>query len=206
MLQDEATNAQKVPRNTILQGDALATLRTLPDTCVQCCVTSPPYYALRDYGVVGQIGLEDTPAAYIEALTAVFREVRRVLRSDGVAFVNMGDTYAGGGKGGGGSYASDGMTHAAFPPHVCPAGFKPKDLMLMPHRLAIALQEDGWWIRNTIVWHKPAAMPESVTDRFTRSHEYIFLLAKSERYFFDAEAVKEPLLRPEEFTDRKSVV
>lgn len=180
-------------RNTFLCGDALAVLETLPSESVQCVVTSPPYYALRDYGVVGQIGLEETPAAYIARLVEVFREARRVLRSDGTCWVNMGDSYAhddkwGGATGGKHVDALHGMNATRTRRQT---GFKPKDLMLMPARLAIALQEDGWWLRNDIIWAKPAPMPESVTDRFTRAHEHVFLLAKSERYFFDAEAVKE---------------
>lgn len=179
-------------RDTIIQGDALEILKQLPDGCVQCCVTSPPYYALRDYGVLGQIGLEKTSQAYIERLVAVFREVRRLLRDDGLLWLNIGDSYAGSGKGGGGSFEHEGMTHAAGTPLTKSPGFKPKDLMMIPARVAIALQEDGWYLRSDIIWHKPTAMPEPVRDRPTRAHEYLFLFTKQGRYYYDAQAVLEP--------------
>lgn len=176
----------------ILQGDCLETLKTLPNESVQCCVTSPPYYGLRDYGVDGQIGLEETPEIYVNKLVEVFREVRRVLKDDGVVFLNLGDSYAGSGKGGQSeekrsenwqpTYANKGMTY----------GLKPKDLIGIPWMVAFALRADGWWLRQDIIWAKPNPMPESVTDRCTKSHEYIFLLTKSARYYYDAEAIKEP--------------
>jgi DNA modification methylase len=145
----------------LYRGDSLAILRRLPDQSVQCCVTSPPYWGLRDYGVRGQLGLESTPEAYLTRMVEVFREVRRVLRNDGVLFLNMGDS------------------------------FESKQLVGMPWRLAFALQADGWYLRSDIIWHKPNPMPESVTDRPTKAHEYVFLLTKSQRYFWDQEAVKE---------------
>lgn len=194
----------------LLHGDALEQLRTLPDESVQCVVTSPPYWGLRDYGVAGQIGLEPTLPEFISNLVAVFREVRRVLKSDGVAWVNMGDAYAGSRKGGnlnglstlGGGLdsqeASKGLTvsrrrdNAIIPrSDVAVPGLKPKDLIGQPWRLAFALQDDGWWLRQDIIWAKPNPMPESIRDRCTKAHEYVFLLSKSERYFYDAGAISE---------------
>lgn len=184
----------------ILHGDALTMLRTLPTGSVHCVVTSPPYYGLRDYGQDGQIGLEATPAEYVARLVEVFEEVRRVLRDDGVMFLNLGDSYASG-KGtchnpGGGSksYIQEKQRFPLDRGNVTAlknSGLKPKDLMMIPARVAIALQEAGWWLRADIIWAKRAPMPESVTDRPTRSHEHIFLLTKKPRYFYDAEAVKE---------------
>jgi DNA modification methylase len=179
-----------------LTGDTREQMRRLPDGVVQTCVTSPPYYGLRDYGVPGQIGLEATPAAYVAAMVEVFREVRRVLRDDGTLWLNLGDSYAANRsyqvpstKGG----AKHGAAHAAGGTgSTVPDGLKPKDLIGIPWRVAFALQADGWYLRQDIIWHKPNPMPESVRDRCTRAHEYLFLLAKSERYFFDADAVKEP--------------
>jgi DNA modification methylase len=196
----------------ILAGDVLARLRELADECMHCVVTSPPYWGLRDYGVDGQIGQEPTPEEYILKLVAVFREVRRVLRSDGTCWLNLGDTYAGywgdakarqqnrpssadtNGWSNGFHMNARPSFHQAFDQ----SQLKPKDLVGVPWMLAFALRADGWWLRQGIIWHKPNPMPESVTDRCTRSHEYLFLLAKSERYFYDAEAIKEPLVRPEE--------
>jgi len=170
-------------------------MRTLPDACVNTCITSPPYWGLRDYGHDGQIGLESTPAAYVARMVEVFREVRRVLRDDGTCWVNLGDSYFGTGKGpthptgfhaggNGTGYPTRGVySHETL---------KGKDLCGIPWRVAFALQDDGWYLRQDIIWHKPNPMPESVTDRCTKSHEYIFLLAKQERYHFDSEAMKEP--------------
>lgn len=183
------------PVNEILCGDALQVLKTLPDNYVQCVVTSPPYYQLRDYNVAGQIGLEETPQEFVAKLVEVFREVRRVLRPDGTCWINIGDTYANDAKWGGstsGKHAEGlhGTNNTRARLHT---GFKPKDLMMIPARVAIALQDDGWYLRSDCIWHKPTAMPESVTDRPTTAHEHVFLLAKSERYFYDAEAIREPL-------------
>jgi DNA modification methylase len=222
----------------IYQGDCLDILPTLEPKSIQCCVTSPPYYGLRDYGTAtwkggdtgcdhkagrfergglsskqssnagsggdeatgicpkcgairidSQIGLEPTPDAYVEKLVAVFREVRRVLRDDGVLWLNLGDSYAGsGGTGNQFGQIENGLNI------VRPSkrhGLKPKDLIGIPWRVAFALQADGWYLRQDIIWHKPNPMPESVTDRCTKSHEYIFLLTKSARYFYDAAAVSE---------------
>lgn len=182
----------------ILQGDALSLLKTAPSNSVQCCVTSPPYWGLRDYGCEGQIGLEATPEEYVANLVAVFREGRRVLRPDGVLWLNLGDSYAGsraGEQGAGGQMADRSVAAARCrvraETRVAPT-LKPKNLVGIPWRVAFALQADGWYLRSDVIWHKPNPMPESVTDRPTRSHEYLFLLTKSARYFYDSEAVKEP--------------
>lgn len=238
----------KTPTNQILQGDVLERLRQLPPDSVHCVVTSPPYWGLRDYGEPGQIGLEESPKDYVRRIVGVFREVRRVLRSDGTLWLNMGDCYAtgagrvgdhpGGGKQGArwrgdvdrvrdtkrgyradrlpngrgdqaailrrktradrdGSHAGKNVAMAALGPMTQPNrmpidGLKPKDLVGMPWRIAFALQEDGWWLRSDIIWAKPNPMPESVKDRPTKAHEYLFLLTKSERYFYDADAIREP--------------
>lgn len=190
------------PSHQILVGDCLELLRQMPDQSVHCCVTSPPYFGLRDYGVDGQIGLEETPAEFIARLVEVFREVRRVLSDDGTCWVNMGDSYAGswGGHGrddmGLGISALSARQLAASQrkdKKVTQRGFKPKDLMGMPWRLAFALQDDGWYLRQDIIWHKPNPMPESIRDRCTKAHEYLFLLSKSRRYYFDQAAISEPL-------------
>jgi DNA modification methylase len=231
----------------ILQGNCLERLRELPDESVQCCVTSPPYWGLRDYGtgqweggdagcthkqgrdgagradgvvdersqrnrdgtaaltrqvckcgairVDNQLGLEKTPEEYIAKMVAVFKEVRRVLRSDGTCWANMGDSYAGAGysnhKNTGGALREDGGVQH----HCTTSGCKPKDLVGIPWMLAFALRADGWWLRQDIIWAKPNPMPESVTDRLTKSHEYIFLLSKSAKYYFNHEAIKEPCVK-----------
>ena len=178
----------------ILQGDCLDTLKTLPDESVQCCVTSPPYWNLRDYGCVGQIGIERTPIEYTNAMVEVFREVRRVLRADGTLWLNLGDTYiAPRGNtaekpGHDGKAVHDQLNYSGRGP-MC--GLKVKDLCGIPWRVAFALQGDGWYLRQDIIWSKPNPMPESVTDRCTKAHEYIFLLSKSARYYYDADAIKE---------------
>jgi DNA modification methylase len=177
-------------------GDCLDILPTLDANSVQCCVTSPPYWGLRDYGVPGQLGLEKTPEEYVEKMVAVFREVKRVLRDDGTLWLNLGDSYAAN-RGYQVAQTKDANSKRAdagqfndMPFHV-PVGLKPKDLVGIPWRVAFALQADGWWLRSDIIWHKPNPMPESVTDRPTKAHEYVFLLSKSAKYFFDQEAVKE---------------
>lgn len=188
----------------VINADCLQALKTMPDQSVHTCITSPPYYGLRDYGVDGQIGLEETPEEYIGRLVEVFREVKRVLRDDGTLWVNIGDSYSGSGKG----RNSDGTSHESalsakqgtsagtiigtLKSKVVPCGCKPKDLIGIPWMLAFALRADGWYLRQDIIWHKPNPMPESVTDRCTKSHEYIFQLSKSQRYYFDADAIAEP--------------
>jgi DNA modification methylase len=181
----------------------------MPDGLAQTCVTSPPYWGLRDYGADGQIGLEDSPDAFVERLVEVFREVRRVLRDDGTLWLNLGDSYAaarggsyqpaetlaGGvsGKTADGSRTNRGRGDGYQPSRNAGAfGLKHKDLVGIPWRVAFALQADGWYLRSDIIWHKPNPMPESVTDRPTKSHEYVFLLSKSARYYYDADAIREP--------------
>lgn len=175
----------------IMCGDALECLKRLEPESVYTCVTSPPYYNLRDYGTPGQIGMENTPEEYIDKLTVIFREVRRVLRPDGTLWINIGDTYAASR-----SYqvkeAKSTRDHVFTGGMGIPEGCKAKDLIGIPWMLAFALRRDGWYLRQDIIWHKPNAMPESVRDRCTKSHEYIFLLSKSDRYYFDAGAIKEP--------------
>jgi DNA modification methylase len=164
----------------------------MPDASVQCCVTSPPYWGLRDYGHDGQIGLESTPEAYVARMVEVFREVRRVLRDDGTLWLNLGDSYAS--KPCASHGYKDGRTNRGQRSSAgVPDGLKSKDLVGIPWRVAFALQADGWWLRQDIIWHKPNPMPESVTDRCTKAHEYVFLLTKSERYYYDSEAVSEPV-------------
>ncbi|WP_372513666.1 DNA-methyltransferase [Serratia fonticola] len=173
-------------------------MRKMPEKAFHTCVTSPPYYGLRDYGVDGQIGLEPTPEEFIEKLVGVFREVRRVLRDDGTLWVNIGDTYATGGRGGGSfmDARSDGAwkgKSAVTGWRSAPQGMKHKDLIGIPWMLAFALRADGWYLRQDIIWHKPNPMPESVRDRCTKAHEYVFLLSKRPKYYFDHEAIKEPV-------------
>ena len=208
-----ATIPVKTYRTNIIEGDALRVLRRLPSQSINCCVTSPCYWGLRDYGVPGQMGLEKTPEEYVARLVDVFREVRRVLRDDGTLWLNLGDSYAtGGGKvgdcpGGGKQGARYRGDHGADPksagigpqtqPNRMPiAGLKPKDLVGIPWRVAFALQADGWYLRSDIIWHRPNPMPESVTDRPTKAHEYVFLLAKGAKYYYDAAAIAEPAKYP----------
>lgn len=189
-------------RNKLLIGDVRQRLKEMPDQSVHCCITSPPYWGLRDYGEAGQIGLEQTPDEYVAELLSVFREVWRVLRDDGTLWLNLGDSYAGSGKGrnADGSANIDATSKQATSVGTIQGKLikssckelKPKDLVGIPFRVAFALQADGWYLRQDIIWHKPNPMPESVSDRCTKSHEYIFLLSKSEKYFFDNEAIKEP--------------
>ena len=192
--------------NTLLIGDCRNILPTLEAKSVQCVVTSPPYYKLRDYGAEEQIGQEDTVEEYVKNLVDVFREVKRVLKDDGTLWLNLGDSYAGSNKNrnaAGESYMlKDGCrdsTHTGrrmgiIKPTPLSGWLKPKDLIGVPWRVAFALQEDGWYLRQDIIWHKPNVMPEAVKDRCTKSHEYIFLLSKSKNYYFNAEAIKEPVV------------
>jgi len=188
------------PAYTLLVGDVLERLAELPDDSVDCVVTSPPYWGLRDYGVDGQIGLEETFEEFVDTLVGVFRELRRVLAPHGTCWVNLGDSYNSRLDGSHGGWngscekpqrvANDGVANPPRPP----AGLKPKDLLGQPWAVAFALRADGWCLRSCVIWHKPNPMPESVTDRPTTAHEYVFLLAKQPRYFYDAEAVREPTL------------
>ena len=179
----------------IYTGDCLEVLKTLPDESVHCCITSPPYYALRDYGVDGQIGREATPKEYISRLTEVFTEVRRVLRSDGTLWLNISDTYAG--KGNQGSYVDaknpKGRNGQAVALNYKVEGCKPKDMIGIPWMLAFSLRDSGWYLRNDIIWMKENPMPESVKDRCARCYEHIFLFSKSRKYFFDYKAISEPI-------------
>ena len=182
--------SENVLDSDIVVGDAFRVLQSLDAGMFRCCVTSPPYWGLRDYGITGQIGAEDEVSEYIEHLVSVFSEVRRTLSDDGTLWLNIGDSYTSGGR----TYRGDDRKNPARamgyrPP--TPEGLKPKDLIGIPWRLAFALQSDGWYLRSDIVWYKPNCQPESVRDRPTRAHEYIFMLSKSERYHYDYEAVSE---------------
>lgn len=186
--------------NKIYQGHCLDILKTFVDQSVNTVITSPPYWGLRDYGVDEQIGLESTVEEYVNALVAVFREVKRVLRDDGTLWLNLGDAYAGSGKG---AWSVKNKQKHVYVPNPegnetkinnVPIGLKPKDLIGLPWRVAFALQADGWYLRQDIIWNKPNAMPESVTDRPTKAHEYIFLLSKSPKYFYDHDVIKEPAI------------
>lgn len=174
----------------ILTGDALEQLRKLPPESVHTCVTSPPYYNLRDYGAAGQIGNEASVEEYLQSLVSVFREVRRVLRADGTLWVNMGDSYA---TRSGNQPPTNTRNSCGHTAKHTPRGYKYKDLIGVPWQLAFALRADGWYLRQDIIWNKSNCMPESVRDRCAKSHEYIFLLSKAERYYFDAAAISEPI-------------
>ncbi len=191
------------PGYRILVGDNRESMKTLPDKCIQTCVTSPPYFGLRDYGVEGQLGLEATPDEFCAALVEVFREVRRVLKDDGTVWLNLGDSYATthtGSMGRGERAANfnfaesrlDGQGKGNRQEKKIPEGLKNKDLIGIPWRVAFALQADGWYLRQDIIWSKPNPMPESVRDRCTKAHEYVFLLSKSPKYYFDSEAIRNP--------------
>lgn len=186
----------------IIIADALDGLKQLSAECVDMCVTSPPYYGLRDYGASGQIGNEATPEEYIDRLVAVFREVRRVLKPNGTLWVNIADSYSGSGKGSGGTgqlnekqHSNSGANFAVGKPlPKTKTNCKPKDLIGIPWLLAFALRNDGWYLRSDIIWDKSGnVFPESVKDRCTKSHEYIFMLSKNRNYYYDADAVKEPI-------------
>jgi DNA modification methylase len=184
-------------KNRILCGDALNVLKTMPDESINCVITSPPYYGLRNYGVDGQIGLENTPEKYIQRLTAVFMECRRVLKKDGTMWIVIGDSYAGSGRGIGDiNKKSKAQSKASYVGEFCKPyrlnGYKNKDLMGIPWALAFALRDGGFFLRQDIIWHKPNPMPESIRDRCTKAHEYVFLLTKSARYYFDHKVMLEP--------------
>lgn len=195
-------------------GDALEIAKTLESESVQTIVTSPPYWGLRDYGVVGQLGLEKTPEEFVCKLVELFRELRRALKDDGTVWINLGDSFAGSNKGMGKEKAYGGAKQLTNVGSVgVPVqdwgvlGLKPKDLVGIPWRVAFALQADGWYLRSDIIWHKPNPMPESVTDRPTKSHEYIFLLSKSSKYYYNADAIKERAIvghKPTDFIPKSS--
>lgn len=180
----------KFDQSLIFEGDALSVLHSLPNELVQCAITSPPYWGMRDYGVDAQLGLEPTLPEFLDHLVRVFDEVKRILKPDGTLWLNIGDGYTSGNRG----WRAPDKKNPARAMDVrpdTPEGLKPKDLLGLPWRLAFALQDAGWYLRSDIVWHKPNAMPESVKDRPTRCHEYVFLFAKAEKYHYDAEAVME---------------
>ena len=181
-----------IEKNTIINGNSLEVLKSLPDNSIDCCVTSPPYYALRDYGCDGQIGLEETPEKYIERLCEVFSEVRRVLTPEGTLWLNIGDSYNGNKVGNTEVVKNKKVSESNDFHKKLWGGAKPKDLIGIPWMLAFALRSQGWYLRQDIIWQKPNPMPESVTDRCTKSHEYIFLMSKSQKYYFDYEAIQEP--------------
>jgi len=189
---------------SILLADARTKLREFPDGQFQCCVTSPPYWGLRDYDHPDQIGAEPKLDDYIADLVAVFRELRRTLRDDGTFWLNIGDAYTSGGRTWRAPDKKNPGRAMTYRPDT-PEGLKPKDLIGLPWRLAFALQADGWYLRSDIIWNKPNCQPESVKDRLTRSHEYVFLFSKSERYFFDQEAIKEPAIGNGGRKNRRSV-
>ena len=202
--EEKGSLSEMLELNKIYNIDCLKGLKQLPDNSINCCVTSPPYWGLRDYGVEGQLGLESTPEEYVAKMVEVFREVKRVLRKDGTLWLNIGDSFFSTTKGSGGSNPETSPKQAwkgvengqGFTPRKISAGaldLKPKDLVGIPWMVAFALRADGWYLRQDIIWHKPNPMPESVTDRCTKAHEYIFLLSKSQKYYYDAEAIKEPI-------------
>lgn len=175
----------------ILVGDVMSMIATIPSDSIDCVVTSPPYWGLRDYGADGQLGLEPTPEMYVGNMRMIFEQVRRVLKSQGTLWLNLGDSYGGSGRGGNSSAIKGKGKDASKVGRNRRGGFA-KNLTGIPWRVAFALQSDGWYLRQDIIWHKPNPMPESVRDRCTKAHEYIFLLSKSARYYFDYEAIKEP--------------
>jgi DNA modification methylase len=194
-----------IPTPSILIGDAAEKLKELPDRSIQMCVTSPPYYGLRDYGDPRQLGSEATPGLFIYQLVSISREIRRVLKDDGTYWLNLGDSYYNYRPGDGQRLGKQSLakTHQDLPGSVChrrgqrQEGFKEKDRMMIPARVAIALCDDGWYLRDEIVWHKPNPMPESVTDRTTKNHEMLYLLTKKQDYYYDADAIKEKGVIPE---------
>jgi DNA modification methylase len=201
--------------NTIYEGDCIQTMQSWPDKCIQTCITSPPYYGLRDYGHDGQIGLEETPTQYVDKMVEVFREVKRVLSDDGTLWLNLGDSYSSHkdcksigqtlAKGTTREFAHEidlGKSRIRDSKMLKSQGLKNKDLIGIPWMVAFALRKDGWYLRQDIIWNKPNPMPESVTDRCTKSHEYIFLLTKNERYYYDHESIKELANPDKSYRDR----
>lgn len=198
-----------------INADAMNAMASIDSESVQTCITSPPYWGLRDYGVEGQLGLEKTPDEFVERLVNIFKEVKRVLKKDGTLWLNLGDSYCGGGnnRGNKSAISNKQASNRGAIGQVAKYGIhnfksptiKPKDLVGIPWRVAFALQADGWYLRQDIIWHKPNPMPESVRDRCTKSHEYIFLLSKSKKYYFDNEAIKEPAFSPDGQRNKRSV-
>ena len=179
---------------TIIEGDCIQKMKELPEKSINTCVTSPPYYALRNYQMDGQVGVEESPDDYVQKIVQVFREVRRVLKDDGTIWINLGDSYAGsGGAGNQFDQIENGLSPYKQTGSPKDIGLKPKDLIGIPWRVAFALQADGWYLRSDIIWHKPNPMPESVKDRPTKSHEYIFLMSKNRTYYYDQESIKTPV-------------
>lgn len=176
--------------NKIYQGDSLEVLRSFPDESIDCCITSPPYWGLRDYGMDGQLGLEKTPELYVETMTELFNEVRRVLKKEGTLWLNLGDSYANDKVGNSETNKNPRQVSDSFK-KTRPKNLKQKDLVGIPWMTAFSLRASGWYLRQDIIWAKPNPMPESVTDRCTKSHEYVFLMAKSQKYYFDNSAIKE---------------
>ena len=182
----------------ILQGNCIETLQKLDDKSINTCITSPPYWGLRNYNdEEKQLGMEDTPEEFVDNLVKVFREVKRVLRDDGTVWLNLGDSYSSGGRTTTTNQSLRGDKDYGVTRPKPSKGIKPKDLIGIPWRVALALQQDGWYLRQDIIWHKPNPMPESVKDRCTKAHEYIFLLSKNVKYYFDNEAIKEDAKFPE---------
>lgn len=188
----------------LIIGDSRSTLQHFEENAFQCCITSPPYWSLRDYGINGQIGAESSVEHYIDDLVSVFREVRRTLKNDGTLWLNLGDSYTSGNRTWRAPDKKNPGRAMSFRPPT-PDGLKPKDLIGIPWRLAFALQQDGWYLRSDIIWYKPNCQPESVKDRPTRSHEYIFLFSKSEEYFYDYEAIQEQTVDGAASRNRRSV-
>lgn len=202
ILREVKTPKLKLDRSFVIQGDVASVLKSIPTESVQCVVTSPPYWGLRDYKIDGQIGLEDQLSAFINKLVSVFSEMKRILKDDGIFWLNIGDGYTSGNR----KVRAPDKKNPARAMDVrpdTPTGLKPKDLLGIPWRLAFALQDDGWYLRNDIIWHKPNAMPESVKDRPSRSHEYLFMFTKSEKYYYDHKAVMET--SPTGMRNRRSV-
>jgi len=192
MLYRKIVSPQKIKlvESLILEGDSLDILRLIPSNSIQCAITSPPYWGLRDYNIHGQIGLEPSLQEYINHLVAIFNEIKRILRDDGTLWLNIGDGYTSGNRGYRASDKKNPARAMTIRPNT-PEGLKPKDLQGIPWRLVFALQDDGWYLRSDIIWNKPNAMPESVKDRPTRSHEYLFMLTKAEQYYYNYEASRE---------------
>lgn len=195
---------EKWSESLILKGDSRDLVKQLPDNFYSCCITSPPYWGLRDYGYEEQIGAENDIMDYVDNLVSIFGEVRKKLRDDGTLWLNIGDSYTSGNRAWRAPDKKNPARGMSYRPPT-PTGLKPKDLIGLPWRIAFALQEDGWYLRSDIIWHKPNCQPESVKDRPTQSHEYIFLFSKSERYFYDHGQMREPALEAGKFRNRRTV-